>query len=149
MICYSSTGYIMFSLKKLKFHRCRGRGVRGWITQTPPSSCPVILWVLFYKNQIVLHHGDIVFYFDICMKFTLSTIISTMKKREHLTWSMLWLLYNKNGTAFMLQLFYDTSKYVCEKKINTRETLAKHVTWRSHSAIAKFRILKGLTRQKN
>ena len=39
----------------------------------------------FYKNLIVLHHGDsimviLIFYFDIYIKFTLLTIISTMKK---------------------------------------------------------------------
>ena len=36
----------------------------------------------FPQNLIVLHHADntFLFYFDICMKFTLSTIISTKKK---------------------------------------------------------------------
>ena len=39
-------------------------------------------YVLFYKNLIVLHHVDnnFLFYFDICIKFTLSAILSTMKK---------------------------------------------------------------------
>ena len=65
MMCYSPTGYIMFSLKKLKFHRGQRPGMRagGRITQTPPSSCSVFLWVLFYKNQIVLHHGGNSFLF--------------------------------------------------------------------------------------
>ena len=42
----------------------------------------------FLKNHIVLHHGNntFLFYFDTCFKFTLSTIISTMKKWLHLTW---------------------------------------------------------------
>ena len=42
----------------------------------------------FYKNLIVLHLDDnnFLFYFDICIKFTLSLIISTMKKWHHLTW---------------------------------------------------------------
>ena len=41
-----------------------------------------VLISTFYKNLIVFHHGDnnLLFYFDICIKFTLSTIISTMKK---------------------------------------------------------------------
>ena len=40
------------------------------------SFCSVFLsHVLFYKNLIVLHHGvcNFLFYFDICIKFTLST----------------------------------------------------------------------------
>ena len=47
-----------------------------------PSFCSVFSYVLFCKNLIVLHHGDnnFLFYFDICIKFTLSTITSTMKK---------------------------------------------------------------------
>ena len=50
--------------------------------QEHPSFCSVFWDVLFYKNVIVLHHGEwnIMFYFNICIKFTLSTIISTMKK---------------------------------------------------------------------
>ena len=38
--------------------------------------------VLFYKNKIVIHYGENVFlfYFDLCVKFTLSTKILTMKK---------------------------------------------------------------------
>ena len=47
-----------------------------------------MLSVPFYKNLIVLYLGDnnFLFYFDICIKFTLSLIISTMKKWKHLTW---------------------------------------------------------------
>ena len=39
-------------------------------------------YVLFYKNLILVNHIDnnFLFYFDICIKFTLSAIISTMKK---------------------------------------------------------------------
>ena len=50
--------------------------------QEHPSSCSLFWDVLFYKNVIVLHHGEwnIIFYFNICIKFKLSTIISTMKK---------------------------------------------------------------------
>ena len=46
------------------------------------TSCSVFWYVLFYKNLIVLHHVDnhFLFYFDICIKFTLSAIISTMNK---------------------------------------------------------------------
>ena len=66
--------------------------------QEHPSfcSCSVFWYVLFYKNLIVLHHGDnnFLFYFDICIKFTLSLIISTMKKWQHLTWCV--LFYDKN-----------------------------------------------------
>ena len=38
--------------------------------------CSVFWDVLFYKNVIVLHHGEwnIIFYFNICIKFTLFTI---------------------------------------------------------------------------
>ena len=49
----------------------------------------ILLFALcFYMYLIVLHHGDdnFLFYFDICIKFTLSLIISTMKKWKHLTW---------------------------------------------------------------
>ena len=40
------------------------------------SFCSVFWDVLFYKNVIVLHHGEwnIIFYFNICIKFTLFTI---------------------------------------------------------------------------
>ena len=42
----------------------------------------VLINVLSYQNLIVLRHGgnNFLFYFDICIKFTLSTIISMMKK---------------------------------------------------------------------
>ena len=38
--------------------------------------------LFFYQKLIVLNQGDnnFLFYFDICIKFTLSTIILTMKK---------------------------------------------------------------------
>ena len=46
------------------------------------TSSFVFWYAFFYKNLIVLQHGDsnFLFYFDICIKFTLLTIISTMKK---------------------------------------------------------------------
>ena len=53
-------------------------------------------YVLFYKDLIVLHHGDnnFLYSFDICIKFTLSLIIWTMKIWQHLTWCL--LFYDKN-----------------------------------------------------
>ena len=53
-------------------------------------------YVLFYKHLIVLHHGDnnFLYSFDICIKFTLSLIIWTMKIWQHLTWCL--LFYDKN-----------------------------------------------------
>ena len=42
-------------------------------------SCNIKLFVLcfdryfFYQNLIILHHGILIFYFDICIKLTLST----------------------------------------------------------------------------
>ena len=51
-------------------------------TKITRTSCSVFWYVLFYKNLILLHHGNnnFLFYLDICIKFTLSTIISTRKK---------------------------------------------------------------------
>ena len=45
------------------------------------SFCSVF-WCKFFKKAIVLHHGDnnFLFYFDIAIKFTFSTITSKMKK---------------------------------------------------------------------
>ena len=42
----------------------------------------IICFVLFYKNVIFLHHrvNNFLFFFEICIKFALSAIISTMKK---------------------------------------------------------------------
>ena len=48
--------------------------------QEHPSHYSVFWYVLFYKKVIVLHHGEMIFYFDICIRFPLSTIFSTMKK---------------------------------------------------------------------
>ena len=58
-----------------------------------------LFWVLictFYKNLIVIHHGDnnFLFYFDICIKLTLSLIISTTKKWQSFTWCV--LFYDKS-----------------------------------------------------
>ena len=70
MMCYPPTGYIMFSLKKLKSHRGRGpvAGVRGpdmraggQITQTPLIkyvSCKT-----FLKNIFVLFFSHVAFNF--------------------------------------------------------------------------------------
>ena len=51
-------------------------------TKITRTSCSVFWYVLFYKNLILLHHGDNNFLFclDICIKFTLSTIISARRK---------------------------------------------------------------------
>ena len=49
--------------------------------QEHPSYCSVFWYVLFYKGVTVLHlMVIIIFYFETCIKFTLSVIISTMKK---------------------------------------------------------------------
>ena len=46
------------------------------------TSCSVFGYAHFYKNLTVLHHGDnnFLFSFEICIKFTLLTIISMVKK---------------------------------------------------------------------
>ena len=66
--------------------------------QEHPSfcSCSAFWYVIFYKNLIVLHHNvnNFLFYFDICIKFTLSLIISTIKKWQNLTWCI--PFYDKN-----------------------------------------------------
>ena len=52
------------------------------ITRTSFSLLCMFWYILFHKNLIVLHHGDstFLFYFDISIKLTLSTIISRMRK---------------------------------------------------------------------
>ena len=45
------------------------------------------------------------------------------------------MLYDRNVATFTLQLFYDK---------NSRQTLPNHVTLQKHSAIAKFKVIKGL-----
>ena len=70
--------FVSFSCKiKLQEHR---------------SFCSVLSYVLFCKNLIGLRHDDnnFLFYFNICIKFTLSTITSRMKKWQYLTWCVLW-----------------------------------------------------------
>ena len=49
-----------------------------------------------YKNLIVLHHGEnnFPFCFDICIKFTLSTMNPTMKK-SHLTYHVKQQLFER------------------------------------------------------
>ena len=68
------TFWVQFLLYKLEFFvSC------NIITRT--SFFCSVFWSKFFQKIIVLHHGDnnFLFYFDICIKFTLSTIISTMK----------------------------------------------------------------------
>ena len=81
--------------------------------------CSVFWYVVSYRNLIFLHHGDnnFLFYFDICIKFTLSLIISTMKKWQHLTWCVPF----------------------CDKNMFERK--------QKHSIIAKFRILRALIKR--
>ena len=86
-IWHSTFSWVQFLLNKLEFFvSCNIK------LQVHLSFCAVFSYVLFYKNLIVLHHGDnnFLFFFDIWIKFTLSTITSTMKKWKHLTWSVLW-----------------------------------------------------------
>ena len=87
---FSWVQFLSNKLKLIRFLRCK-------ITKTSFfCSCSVFGYVLFYKNLIVLHLCDnnFLFYFDICIKFTLSSIISTMKKWQHLTWCV--PFYDKN-----------------------------------------------------
>ena len=95
---FSWVQFLSNKLKLIRFLRCK-------ITRTffffAHALCLdicdfLMLCVLFYKNLIVLHLGDnnFLFYFDICIKFTLSLIISTMKKWQHLTWCV--PFYDKN-----------------------------------------------------
>ena len=86
--------------------------------------CSVFWYVVSCRNLIFIHHGDnsFLFYFDICIKFTLSLILSleemNMKKKwKHLTWCV---------------LFGD--KNMSERK-------------QKHSVISKFRILKALIKR--
>ena len=79
---FSWVQFLSNKLKLIRFLRCK-------ITRTS-----IFLLILcfdmyfFHKNLIVLHHGDnnFLFCFDICIKFTLSAIISTMEKWQHLSW---------------------------------------------------------------
>ena len=48
--------------------------------------CSVFWYVLFYKNLLFSIILIIIFYFDICIKFRLSSIISTIKKWQRFTW---------------------------------------------------------------
>ena len=86
--------------------------------------CSVFWYVVSYRNLIFLHHGDsnFLFYFDICIKFTLSLIFSLeemkiKKKWQHLTWCVLF-----------------SDKNMSERK-------------QKYFVIAKFRILKGLIKR--
>ena len=85
-----SLGYSFCQINLNSFVSCNVK-----ITEHP-SFCSVLWYVLFYKKLTVLHHGgnNFLFYFDICIKFTLSSITSTMKKWQHLTWCV--LFYDEN-----------------------------------------------------
>ena len=79
---FSWVQFLSNKLKLIRFLRCK-------ITRT--SFFLLILcfdMYFFYKNLIVLHHGDnnFLFCFDICIKFTLSAIVSTMEKWQHPSW---------------------------------------------------------------
>ena len=52
------------------------------VTRTSLFLFCVLILTFLYKNLIVLHHDDdnFLFYFDMCIKFPLSTIISGIKK---------------------------------------------------------------------
>ena len=99
---FSWVQFLSNKLKLIRFLRCK-------ITGTSFCSCSVFWYVIFYKNLIVLHHGDnnFLFYFDICIKFTLSLIISTMKK-WHLTWCV--PFYDKNMLERKKKFYYSKIK---------------------------------------
>ena len=64
----------------------------------------------FYKNLVVLLYVIIIFYFDICIKFALWTIISSMKKRYTsplmcVITSLWWKCYNFHVITFMFFLY--------------------------------------------
>ena len=58
----------------------------------------------------------IIFYFDICIKFTISTNSQSQRGRNNNISLVVCFLYYENVKTFMLELFN-----------NSRETLAKHV----------------------
>ena len=94
---FSWVQFLSNKLKLIHFLRCK-------ITRTSFFCSYPVFWYLwfshalciFYKNLIVLHLRDnnFPFYFDICIKFKLSLIISTMKKWQDLTWCV--LFHDKN-----------------------------------------------------
>ena len=68
--------WVQFLSSKLKFFVSSNVKIRT------SFFCSVCWYILFYKNLIVLHHGDnnFLLYFEICIKFTLSTIIQRRRK---------------------------------------------------------------------
>ena len=82
-ICYSYVLACRLYVTRMYSYVIRMSLVFGFTTNLLFALCFDIYF--FYKNLIVLHHGDsimviLIFYFDIDIKFTLLTIISTMKK---------------------------------------------------------------------
>ena len=74
-----------------------------FVLVSTPSFCSVFWYVRFYKNLIVLHHGDIIFCFGICIKFSLSTKIR---------WICHW------SADFQKQLLTDVFQNRCSLKIS-------------------------------
>ena len=93
--CNWTFSWVQFLSNKLKFIcflRCKITRTSFFLLMLCFYICDfVMLCVLFYKNLVVLRLGDnnFLFYFDICIKFTLSSIISTMKKWQHVYLFML------------------------------------------------------------
>ena len=81
----------------------------------------------FYKNLIVLHHGHNNFLFwHLCQIHTFNNNL------------------NEEGmiTSYLICVTSLWWKFYNQYFKNNRETLAKHVSWKTHSVIAKFRILR-------
>ena len=86
------------------------------------------------KYHLYILHGDTVFlfYFYICIKFTLSIIISMMKKcQSHLKWCVSCVI----KAFFMIKI---TINCLREKK-NDRKTLTKLAPQKNYFISAKFR----------
>ena len=88
---YNSLSLVLTCCHSLSFIVIRSHSLSLVVPHHSSFCSACFFWyVLFYKNLIVLHHGDntFLFYFNICIKFTLSTAILTMKKWWHITWYM-------------------------------------------------------------
>ena len=74
----------------------------------------------------------IIFYFEICVKFTLSTIISTMKKMKHHNFFMIKMLQLSYYNIFMIKIscLYEKKQY----QINLQKMCYTKKTFR-HSKI--------------
>ena len=99
-------------------------------------SCNIKLFALrfdmdfFYKNLIILHHSDNNFL--LWHLYQIHTFNKSQRWRsDNISLDLCSFPYDKNVLTFMLQVF-----------TNNRKTLAKHVTWKNHCIIAKFRIIK-------